>query len=459
MTEDKDMTGLFPRAVDARLKAWMETEGRKPLILRGARQVGKTSAVKLFARHFDSFVSLNLDLVADAELFRRRMDVRDLYQAILLKHRISASSGRILLFLDEIQSCPEAVDSLRYFHEDLPDVFVIAAGSLLEIALHESHIGFPVGRVAHQFMYPLSFREFLVATDAGPAIAAFDAVPLPAYAHPELLQLFHRYTLIGGMPEIVAEYAKNRDITALKPVYDSLLTSYLDDVSKYARNTTMAAVLRHCIESAPFVAGQRIVFAGFGKSNYRSREVGEALRTLQRAMLLHLLYPSVGVEIPIMPDLKKAPRLQFLDTGLLNYFAGLQDEFFRHDDLHAIYKGMLAEHIVGQELIGMESNTRKKPCFWVRDKAQSQAEVDFVIQRRGYVIPLEVKSGMEGKLRSLHEFMDRCPHGYAVRLYAGPLELHMARTPTGKEYQLLNLPYFLASKVNEYVDWMIDQQR
>lgn len=459
MTKDKDMKGLFPRAVDSRLKAWMEAKGRKPLILRGARQVGKTSAVKLFARHFDSFVSLNLDLVADAELFRRRMDVRDLYQAILLKHRVSASSGRILLFLDEIQSCPEAVDSLRYFHEDLPDVFVIAAGSLLEIALHESHIGFPVGRVAHQFMYPLSFREFLVATDAGPALAAFDAVPLPAYAHPELLQLFHRYTLIGGMPEIVAEYAKNRDLTALKSVYDSLLTSYLDDVSKYARNTTMAAVLRHCIESAPFVAGQRIVFAGFGKSNYRSREVGEALRTLQRAMLLHLLYPSVGVEIPIMPDLKKAPRLQFLDTGLLNYFVGLQDEFFRHDDLHAIYKGMLAEHIVGQELIGLESNTRKKQCFWVRDKTQSQAEVDFVIQRRGYVIPLEVKSGTEGKLRSLHEFMDRCSHGYAVRLYAGPLELHAARTPTGKEYQLLNLPYFLASKVNEYVDWMIDQQR
>lgn len=459
MTEGKDMTGLFPRAVDARLKAWMETKGRKPLILRGARQVGKTSAVKLFARHFDSFISLNLDLVADAALFRRRMDVRDLYQAILLKHRISASSGRILLFLDEIQSCPEAVDSLRYFHEDLPDVFVIAAGSLLEIALHESHIGFPVGRVAHLFMYPLSFREFLVATDAGPVVTAFDTLPVPAYAHPELLQLFHRYTLIGGMPEIIAEYAKNRDLTALKPVYDSLLTSYLDDVSKYARNTTMAAVLRHCIESAPFVAGQRIVFAGFGKSNYRSREVGEALRTLQRAMLLHLLYPSVGVEIPIMPDLKKAPRLQFLDTGLLNYFAGLQDEFFRHDDLHAIYKGMLAEHIVGQALIGMESNTRKKQCFWVRDKAQSQAEVDFVIQRRGYVIPLEVKSGTEGKLRSLHEFMDRCPHGYAVRLYAGPLELHVARTPMGKEYQLLNLPYFLASKVYEYVDWMMDQQR
>jgi predicted AAA+ superfamily ATPase len=238
MPERRDTLTLFPRAIGAELKAWMETQDRKPLILRGARQVGKTVAVEMFARHFDHFVCLNMDLAADAELFRRRLSVRDLYQAILLSQRVSVSSGKILLFLDEIQNCPEAVDCLRYFHEDLPEVFVVAAGSLLEIALQEKHIGFPVGRVAHLFMYPLSFREFLVAMDAGPAIAAFDTVPLPAYAQPELLQRFHRYALIGGMPEIVAEYAKNRDLTALKPIYDSLLTSYTDDVPRYARNST-----------------------------------------------------------------------------------------------------------------------------------------------------------------------------------------------------------------------------
>ncbi len=457
MPSEVDTSGLFPRAVDAKLKAWMDNGHRKPLILRGARQVGKTVAVRLFARHFDRFINLNMDLAGDADLFRRRLDIRDLYQAILLKCRISASDGKILLFLDEIQSCPEAVESLRYFHEDLPGVFVIAAGSLLEIALQEKHIAFPVGRVDHLFMHPLSFREFLVATNAGPVIGAFDTVPLQAYAHTELIQLFHRYALIGGMPEVVAEYARKKDITGLKSIYDSLLTSYQDDVSKYARTQNMAAILRHCIEAAPFIASQRIVFAGFGQSNYRSREVGEALRTLQRAMLLHLLYPSVGVEIPIMPDLKKSPRLQFLDTGLLNYFAGLQDEFFRHDNLHAIYKGRLAEHIVGQELICLEPNTRRKPCFWVRDKTQSQAEVDFIIQHRDRVLPLEVKSGVAGKLRSLHEFMDRCPHAFAMRLYAGPFDLHPARTPSGKPYTLLNVPYFLAAKIHEYADWMMDQ--
>jgi len=435
----------------------MAAKDRKPLILRGARQVGKTVAVKMFADRFDKFIYLNLDLPADANLFQRKLNIKDLYQAILLRQQIATTEGKTLLFLDEIQNCPDAVDSLRYFYEDLPHVFVIAAGSLLEIALHEKHIGFPVGRVEHVFMYPLSFREFLVAIDDKAALAAYDTLPVQAYACPTLFENFHRYTLIGGMPEVLAKYVEKHEIAALKPIYDSLATSYLDDAAKYARNASMAAILRHCIESAPLVAGQRIKFAGFGSSNYGSREVGEALRTLHRAMLIHLLYPCTAVEIPIMPDLRKSPRLQFLDTGLLNYFAGLQEEFFKHDDLQAIYKGMLAEHIVGQEFICLEPNSRKKPCFWVRDKTQSQAQVDFVVQHGSHVIPVEVKAGSEGRLRSLHEFMDRVPHGYAVRLYAGPLDLHPVKTSTGKSFHLLNMPYFLSALIHEYIDWMIQQ--
>lgn len=450
---------MFQREIHRRLAEWQDSRERKPLILRGARQVGKTVAVEVFAKHFERFVQLNLDLVADADLFRRGLGIKDLYQAILLKNNAAPSDGRTLLFLDEVQNCPEAVRSLRYFREDLPEVFVIAAGSLLEIALHEKRIEFPVGRVEHLFMYPLSFREFLVAAGETAALTAYDTVPVPDYAFTALLEQFHRYVLIGGMPEVVARYIDKRDITALKPVYNSLLTSYLDDVAKYARNTSMAVILRHCIESAPLAAGQRIQFAGFGNSNYRSREVGEALRTLQRAMLIHLLYPCTSVEIPAMPDLKKAPRLQFLDTGLLNHFAGLQEEFFKHDDLRAIYRGMLAEHIVGQELICMEPNMHRKVSFWVREKTQSQAEVDFVVQHGGYVVPVEVKAGKEGSLRSLHEFMDRCPHGYAVRLCAAPLSLHPVETPTGKQFQLLSIPYFAAAKVHEYIDWMMSQSQ
>ena len=331
---------------------------------------------------------------------------------------------------------------------------MVAAGSLLEIALHEKNIGFPVGRVLHHFMHPMTFREFLNAIGAKSALDAFDMVPTPVYALGPLMNHFHKYALIGGMPEVVAAYLKKEDVTALKMVHDSLAVSYQDDIGKYARTPAMAEILRHCIETAPFSAGTRIVYGGFGQSNYRSREVGEAIRTLQRAMLINLIYPSTSVEIPIVPDMKKSPRLQFLDTGMLNYFVGLQEQHFLHDDLHSFYRGLLAEHIVGQELVATETNTRKKQCFWVREKSQSTAEVDFVVQHKGLVIPVEVKSGKAGRLRSLHQFMDRCPHGYAVRLYAGPLEMQKAATPKGKKFQLLNLPYFLASTIHRYLDWM-----
>ena len=259
------------------------------------------------------------------------------------------------------------------------------------------------------------------------------------------------------MPEVVDMYIKKKEVAALNVIYDSLLISYQDDVEKYARNATMATVMRHCIETTPFAAGQRITFAGFGQSNYRSREVGEALRTLQRAMLINLLSPSNSVEIPIRPNLKKSPRLQLLDTGLLNYFAGLQEQFFYQVNLHAFYKGILAEHIVGQELIATEPNTRKKQCFWVREKSHAQAEVDFILQHKGHVIPVEVKSGKTGRLRSLFQFMDRSPHHYAVRMYAGPLEIQHVNSLSGKKFYLLNLPYCLVSSVHLYLDWMMEE--
>jgi predicted AAA+ superfamily ATPase len=448
---------MFPREFFSKLEYWADSDNRKPLVLRGARQVGKTVTVKMFGERFERFIYLNLDLPRESEIFRRRLPVRETFQAILIKTPLPRDAGRTLLFIDEIQNCPEAVESLRYFYEDLPEIHVVAAGSLLEIALHERHISFPVGRVEQHFLYPLTFREFLIALGAHDAVRALDSIPLPAYAYQALMEYFHRYVLIGGMPEVVATYIKKKDVTALNDIYSSLLVSYQDDAEKYARNATMATILRHCIETAPFAAGQRITFAGFGQSNYRSREIGEALHTLQRAMLINLLYPSTSVEIPIMPDLKKAPRLQLLDTGLLNYFAGLQELFFYHDNLHGFYKGVLAEHIVGQELIAAEPNTRKKQCFWVRGKSNAQAEVDFLIQHRDHVVPVEVKSGKTGRLRSLFLFMDRCPHHFAIRMYAGPLEIQRVNTLTGKKFYLLNLPYFLSPAVHEYLEWMMEE--
>ncbi len=446
---------MFFRNIINDLRIWADEKDRKPLILRGARQVGKTTAVDIFSEDFDQYIYLNLEKNEDSAIFNHGLSVRDLIQSIYLSKNITPSQGKTLIFIDEIQNSPQAIAQLRYFYESAKKLHIIAAGSLLEVIIGEPRPAFPVGRVQYMYLYPLSFEEFLAAAGEDQALKCYHTIPFPDFAFTRLLKLFHRYTLIGGMPEIAGKYIENKNIAALAPVYQGLLVAYLDDVSKYARNTTMVQVIRHAIESAPLEAGQRIKFQGFGNSNYKSREMGEALRMLERAMLIYLLYPSTVTQPPVRPDLKKSPRLQFLDTGLINYFAGLQDYFFKMENLHSFYKGLLAEHIVGQELLALDMKTSRKPSFWIREKKQSNAEVDFIVPFKQYIIPVEVKSGKTGALRSLHQFMIRADHPYAVRLYAGSVEKTQTSTPDGKSYTLLNLPNFLAGKLYDYIDWLI----
>jgi len=448
---------MFPRKIIHEFEKWSAQRDRKPLILRGARQVGKTTAIDIFSESFDQYIYLNLEKREDAEIFNNNLPFEELIQAIFFSKNMSRSQGSTLLFMDEIQNSPQAVTMMRYFYESAKDIYVMAAGSLLETVIGKDQIGFPVGRVQYLFMYPLTFEEFLMAIEAKQALKFYDTVPIPSFALIKILRYFHKYCMIGGMPEVIKKYIEKEDIVSLTPIYQGLLTSYLDDVSKYARNATMIEVIRHSIESAPFEAGKRIKFQSFGHSNYRSREMGEALRTLERAMLIYLLYPSTSTEPPIIPDLKKSPRLQFLDTGLINYFVGLQEYFYKAQDLHSFYQGVLAEHIVGQELLAINMSNPRKLSFWVREKKQSNAEVDFVVPFKQYVIPVEVKSGKTGTLRSLHQFINRSNHPYAVRLYAGPLAKTTAETPEGKPYTLLSLPYFLAGKIHDYMEWLTEE--
>ncbi len=450
---------MFFRNVIGELRRWAVEEERKPLILRGARQVGKTTAVDIFSKDFDAYLSFNLEKKEDAAIFNRDLSIDQLIQAIFFSRNVPyTKSKKILLFIDEIQNSPRAVAMMRYFFESASNLYVCAAGSLLEAVIGQKQIGFPVGRVRYLFMYPLTFAEFLNACGEEAAIQLYHRVPLPDYAFPKLMKLFHRFSQVGGMPEVIKKFLQQEDIVSLKPVYQGLLTSYLDDVGKYARKETMVEVIRHAIETSPFEAGKRIKFQGFGRSNYKSREMGEALKTLQRAMLIYLLYPATTSDLPIMPDFKKSPKLQFLDTGLLNYVVGLQGYFFQYEDLHSFYQGTLAEHIVAQELLGMDIHAPGKLSFWVREQKQSNAEVDFIVPYRQYIVPVEVKAGKTGSLRSLHQFIDRASHPYAVRLYAGPLQTADAQTPAGKPYKLLNLPYFLAGKLYDYLSWFIGEK-
>jgi predicted AAA+ superfamily ATPase len=180
------------------------------------------------------------------------------------------------------------------------------------------------------------------------------------------------------------------------------------------------------------------------------------MQTLQKVMLLHLIYPTTNTSVPLLPDKKKSPRLQVLDTGMLNHFAGLQREIIGTEDLNAIYKGKVVEHMVGQEMLARQYNILNELHFWVREKTNATAEIDFIISYRSLLIPIEVKSGATGTLRSLHIFMDDAPHDIAIRLYGGMLKKDRIHTPKGKAFTLLSLPFYLAGRIENYVDWLME---
>ncbi len=446
---------IFNRKLLNQLKSWSEKSNRKPLILRGARQVGKTTVVTIFGSEFDHFIHLNLEIARDRRFFAQHDELKFTVQAIFFEHNLSIDTKkRVLLFIDEVQMEPKAVAGLRYFYEEFPNLYVIAAGSLLETLLLAKNT-FPVGRVEYLVMRPVSFLEFLNAIGELEALQVIQKIPLPTYAHQKLLELFHIYALIGGMPEVVQAYAQHRDLIKLKPIYDSLLTAYIDDVQKYADSVTRAEVLQLVIQNLFAEAGQRIRFAGFANSTYGSRSVGEAMRTLEKVMLLHLVYPAVDTKLPASPQLKKAPYLQSLDTGLMNYISGIQSKLIGTKELHEVYRGKVIHHWTGQMLLTRMHSPLDRLRFWVREKKQSNAEVDFVHLHRSLLIPLEIKSGTAGRMKSLHLYMKNAPHSMAVRVYAGSLHLQEINIlASGVRYQLLNLPYFLVELLPEYLSWM-----
>jgi hypothetical protein len=419
------------------------------MIIRGARQVGKTTLLKQLGGYFNNFIPLNLEQEPDRRVFEEFRDPAELVRAIFFNRNIPlAEAEQTLLFLDEVQGTPSALGQLRYINEQFPGLSIVAAGSMLE-TVFDNRLSFPVGRV----LRPCSFPEFLSALGETSAAELLQTVPLPAFAMDKLYRLFHLYAVVGGMPAIVQRYTETGDLTVLREWYDSLIASYLDDVEKYGRSDSQVQVIRLAIRGALTAGGKRITFAGFGNTLYRSREMSDALNTLQKAMLIQLVYPVTSAVLPLTPDRRKSPRLQFLDTGLMNYYSGIQKELFGTSDLSSAYQGRIIEHLVGQELLALQHEALGALNFWVREKASSTAEVDFLFPHDGTLIPVEVKSGGAGKLRSLHLFMDQSPHDLAIRFHHGPVTMTETATPAGKKFRLLNLPYFLVSGISAYIRW------
>ena len=445
----------FYRKAEIQLDEWKRSPYRKPLVLRGARQTGKTTLIKKFSENFDTFIYLNLEKDADRALFENTLEVKDLIQYICLEKNLMIV-GETLLFIDEIQYSKRAVMLMRYFYEEMPDLFVISAGSLLEIMMEKQKISFPVGRVSYLYLFPMCFEEFLEALGETQALSYYRMTPVPDIAHHKLSALFRLYTFIGGMPEAVDRYEKTRDLSQLMPVYAELINAFKDDVSKYASDPHESDVIRHIIETAPAENGNRITFEKFGNSGYKSLDIKNAMRKLERAMLLYLRYPVTGVTLPALPNQKMKPRLHILDAGLLNHAVGIGSTYFSETALDSVYKGLLAEQIVWQELLSAHNIELKNPLFWVREKKQSNSEVDFLINHNGTYYPVEVKSGKTGTLRSLHQFILRSDQTFAVRLYDNVFSMEEVVVPQQpdmpeKSFKLLNLPLYCAGKLEDYI--------
>lgn len=444
------------RLLEDYLNQWKNRNNRKPLILRGARQVGKTTLINSFASSYSNFIYLNLEKATDKALIDSFSDVNQLCNALFIRAEIQTDlKSETLLFIDEIQESPKTIQLLRYFYEEIPDLHLIAAGSLLEFALKDVK-SFPVGRVEFAYLHPLNFIEFLTAINKSEALEAMQHIPIKRYAHKTLMNLFHQYAIIGGMPEIVAHYSKDNNIANLQNSYESIWETYIADVSKYGESKKEANVIKHILESAPIYLDERITFHNFAQSNYRSAEVSQAFRSLDKAKVIQLIYPTIEIKLPLKINLKKKPRMQILDSGLVNYALNIQAEMLTMEDLNKTYKGALIPHLINQEIISKNQLKDQKPSFWVRDSSQSSAEVDLILACKGLAIPVEIKSGPKGKLRSLHEFIDRCEHNLAVRVYGGEFSLEQHKTPRkGKAYHLMNIPYYLGTLLPEYIEELL----
>jgi len=448
---------MIQRKAIESLQQWKECKDRKPLVLRGARQVGKTTAVVEFANRYDIFLHLNLEKTADRNLFEQYEDVNELIKAIFLYKKKVMSGGSVLLFIDEIQYSKKAVVILRYFYEEANHIHVIAAGSLLETIMDVRKISFPVGRVEYLAMRPCSFLEFLngIGDDFDAELVRnLEATPV----HNRIIKLFNDYTLVGGMPAVISKYAENQDVLSLKRLYNSLLHSYKDDVEKYTKNANMIKMIREILDSGWFLAGSIITFEKFGGTNYSSKEMSLAFQTIQEAMLLELVFPVSSTQMPLIPNRRQRPKLIWLDTGLVNFVAGIQQDVFFTKDIQDVWRGRIAEQIVAQELLALDDSLSAKRIFWKRDKQGSEAEVDFLYKYKGLVIPVEVKSGHNARLKSLHLYMDETPHNYAVRVWSNPLSVDNVTTPDGKLFSLINLPFYYVGVLDKVLDRVLKKK-
>lgn len=404
------------------LLKWKNTAHRKVLLLRGARQVGKTYIVRKLAKEFRYFLEVNLEKDTDVhQFFEQNLDPFRICNNLSVYYGVPVKDEETLVFFDEIQSCPKAIQSLRFFYESKPQLHVIAAGSLLEFALEELP-SWGVGRIRSVFMYPLSFDEFLMAHNQDELVklkqeASFEQ-PVNDVFHERLKDYLKKFLIIGGMPEAVQKYITDvNDIKSVQRVLTDITTSYYDDFSKYRSRIPMIR-LRVMMTSVVKQAGGKFIFSKAG-TGINSAQAKEALELLEMAGLVCKVFHTSGQGLPLGAGVNyKKFKVLLHDNGIFQQIAGLKlSELLIANNIDTLNKGSIAEAFAGVEMIKYSDELEKKQLYyWQREKRGSSAEVDYLIEQDGKIIPVEVKSGGSGKMQSLNLFMKEKKSSYGIRI-------------------------------------------
>jgi uncharacterized protein len=417
------------RIIDYFLLQWKHDELRMPLLLRGARQIGKTYAVRQLGKSYESFVEINLEKNIEAhKAFQENLDPAKMILLLEAATQTNIIPGKTLLFLDEIQSIPRAITALRYFYEELPELHVIAAGSLIDFAIQK--YGIPVGRVECLYMYPLSFIEYLVAVEDAwslKEILQHDIHnPMPSASHERLLKAVGSYLAFGGMPQVIHNWITTKKIMSSAKIHTALLNVYRQDFEKYAREYQIKYVEK-IFQAIPQQLGRKFKYSAID-GDFRKRELSPALDLLVTAGIAHKVHYSAAQGIPI--DAQADPldyKVIFLDSGLAQANLGLDlASWFLATEEEFINKGALVEAFVGQEILAyLRPDTKRDLCYWHKDSGAQQAEIDYLIQIHQKIIPVEVKSGDGRTLRSIRYFLELHKNSpYGIRFSANNYSEH-----------------------------------
>jgi len=399
------------RTIDKYLNEWKVDKYRKPLLIRGARQTGKSTSVRELAKNFKYFIEINFEQnLTVHRFFEGNLFPKEICKNLSLYYDTPIEPGETLIFFDEIQSCPRALESMRYFYEQMPSLHLISAGSLLEFALSEI-ISYGVGRISNMFIYPFSFDEFLLALSEKGLLEAkrlaSPETPLNAAFHETLLQKFKWFLITGGMPEAVSSFVDENNFDFGNKILNNLLISFQTDFAKYKRSVPSLRI-NDVFNAVSHQIGEKFMYS---KTDIQAngKQVKEALELLIKAGLVIPVTHSSGNGIPLGAEKNERKRkMLILDTGIYFRMIGLNlKDLVESETAQLINKGKVAELFAGLEIIkAFSPNISPELFYWVREKAGSSAELDYLLQLKGKIIPVEIKSSIHGKMKSMHIFLN-----------------------------------------------------